>query len=154
MRKGFTFIELMVILAIIAVTLGVIVMSLSGLSSHKAEAEARKLKAAFFLARESAVNKNSNFIVHLQKDPGKSRTECTVYEEGGSASNPIRKDMFISTINPDPAAPGYDIRFDTFSNTNRTAGIITFSQNTITLTQGAKQRVITLNRKTGYIEVQ
>jgi prepilin-type N-terminal cleavage/methylation domain-containing protein len=144
---GFTLIEFIVVIAIIAVLSAVGIVSFSSLTGDKLTSDARKLVNDLCWARQMAVARNQNYII----DFNTTSERYSIYNTSISPANQLKIQILspgIDLVSVTPAAP---VVFNTFSFP-KPASIATNSN--ITLSAQGKTATVQVFNTTGYVKIQ
>lgn len=138
--KGFTVIEVLIIVIIVGLLSGIAMLSASLIFSRQLDSDARKLLADISWVREMAVSKHNSYTITINT----SNESYTITDAGGIAIKPTQR--LKSDITGAPSTITFQAPLGTI--TLNPAG-----SSLITLTHNAKQKQIRLYTETGYAKI-
>lgn len=139
--KGFSLIELMVVIAIIAVMAGASIVSFSSLTGSRLEADARKMVADLCWARQMAVATHQDYIVDFDL----VNTKYTIYRGSIAVANEVKEQNLTATITSVLPVPT-QITFSFPSGVAQTKQV--------NLNYQGKTKQIVTFANTGYVKIQ
>ena len=149
-RTGFTLIELMVVIAIIATLSALSMVSFSSLTGNRLTLDARAIAADLCWMRQMAVAKHRNQIVVFDT----SSESYTLYDDLDTDSTPdaneeIKRRTLSVGIDVSSVIPSLQFYFVFPQGNTSSAGTTT-----ITLNAQGKTRTVQVFNNTGYVRVQ
>ncbi|MDP2593634.1 MAG: hypothetical protein Q8P52_03235 [bacterium] len=150
MKKGFTFIELMFIIAVTVVLVGIVSSSFSNFGKHQELVTAAEvLSSVFFEARSYTISsKNaSSYGVHIESDRV-TRFTGETYDQNDPNNKVVMLRGAVTISETNLQGGGSDVIFNRLTGDTNQYGTIIISR----ADDGSQTRVITIT-KTGFIEV-
>ncbi len=142
MKKAFTLVEVMVVVAVLGVIVAIALPRFGGVNERRLEAEARRIQSDLRLTRRLAITDNSDYILKITP-------ASNVYKIYAGSIAPGNQVGETRTIKSEITASGDDeFTFESLGNADASSGT------SLTLTTGSSQYKLYVTIATGRVSIE